>query len=439
MEGLYFNIDKNGLLTSNQYINLTQCENLEDLKLQLSSTDYGNFLSDVATQLSTSIIQEKASKKLQDEFRYIREQAVEPLRTFLDYITCGYMIDNASLVISGAIHHRNLEDILERTNPLGWFETLPALKSAEDIKGVLDILKESPLAKFITQSNLDDAEILDDLNIEIVRNRLYKAYLEDFYLFTKNELSDPDSTILPELLQFEADRRVINITTNSLDSGLSSEEKLNLFPRFGNLYDFSKDLSECDNAERIREIVEYVGEYKVFFDGSTGKSIEDHFYEREMNLCRDAFTQQFTFSTIWAWLRSKEQEVRNITWIAEYLEHSLAILTCTSSDKVSNNSTRSPLGNQWDQRTNGALETRVKDHLLPTRRQRGEMERQWDVLDEEVHEVVQLELGTVQRSGRIVITNCRSWFRIDQFRRVTIQPQHEQIAKLITTDSSVMV
>lgn len=227
------------------------------------------------------------------------------------------MIDNASLVISGAIHHRNLEDILDRTNPLGWFETLPALKSAEDVKGVLDILKESPLAKFITQSNLDDAEILDDLNIEIVRNRLYKAYLEDFYLFAKNQLSDPDNTILPELLEFEADRRVINITTNSLDSGLSSEEKLNLFPRFGNLYSFSKELSECDNAERIREIVEYCGEYKVFFESSLGKSIEDHFYEREMNMCRDAFTQQFTFSTIWAWLRSKEQEVRNITWIAE--------------------------------------------------------------------------------------------------------------------------
>ena len=68
MEGLFFNIDygylegvvrgyKSGLLTSNQYVNLTQCDNLEDLKLQLSSTDYGNFLANYSGPLSTTVIQ----------------------------------------------------------------------------------------------------------------------------------------------------------------------------------------------------------------------------------------------------------------------------------------------------------------------------------------------------------------------------------------------
>ena len=71
MEGVYFNIDngfiegvvrgyRNGLLSNNQYINLTQCDTLEDLKLHLSSTDYGNFLSSVSSEsLTTSLIQDQ--------------------------------------------------------------------------------------------------------------------------------------------------------------------------------------------------------------------------------------------------------------------------------------------------------------------------------------------------------------------------------------------
>jgi V-type H+-transporting ATPase subunit d len=36
---------KAGLLTAIDYNNLCQCETLDDIKLQLSSTDYGNFLA----------------------------------------------------------------------------------------------------------------------------------------------------------------------------------------------------------------------------------------------------------------------------------------------------------------------------------------------------------------------------------------------------------
>ena len=38
-----------GILSQNDYLNLVQCETLEDLKLHLQSTDYGNFLSNEST------------------------------------------------------------------------------------------------------------------------------------------------------------------------------------------------------------------------------------------------------------------------------------------------------------------------------------------------------------------------------------------------------
>ncbi len=92
---------KSGILTANQYNNLTACHSLDDLKLQLSSTDYGNFLANEPSPVSTSTIASLAREKLVKELNYIKAQAVAPLSDFLDYISYGYMIDNVILLITG--------------------------------------------------------------------------------------------------------------------------------------------------------------------------------------------------------------------------------------------------------------------------------------------------------------------------------------------------
>jgi V-type H+-transporting ATPase subunit d len=67
-----------------------------DFKLQLSQTDYGNFLANEPPPISTSTIAEKATLRLVDEFNYIKSNAGGDLAKFLDYITYAYMIDNVS-------------------------------------------------------------------------------------------------------------------------------------------------------------------------------------------------------------------------------------------------------------------------------------------------------------------------------------------------------
>lgn len=289
-----------------------------DLKLQLSATDYGNFLANVPGALATSTIQEKAFGKLIDDFRYIRAQAVEPLSTLMDYITYGYMIDNVALLITGTVHERDRSEILERCHPLGWFDTLPALSVATDVESLYDtVLVDTPLAPYF--KDCFSAEELDDLNIEIIRNRLYKAYLQDFYKFAKT-LPNPSDEILCRLLEFEADRRTVNIAINSIGTELSKDDRLSLIPEFGSLYPTATELLvRAEDVEQIRFAVETSGGIfdSSLFDTSNNQSLEDHFYKREMELCKGAFTQQFTYSTVWAWIKTREQEIRNITWIAE--------------------------------------------------------------------------------------------------------------------------
>lgn len=326
---------KAGLLSQGQYTNLTQCETLDDFKLQLSQTDYGNFLANEPPPISTSTIAEKATLRLVDEFNYIKSNAGGDLAKFLDYITYAYMIDNVILLITGTLHERDTHELLERCHPLGTFDTMAALCVATNVEELYNsVLVETPLAPYFQQCI--SANDLDELHIEIIRNSLYKAYLEDFYAFCQS-LGSPTSEVMASILSFEADRRTINISVNSLGTGLSKEQRARLFPAIGRLYpEGNAALSRADEFEQVRSAVEMVGEYRQFFetagsssnnaasgnndDGSGGgaaQDMEDQFFKEEVRLNKLAFLMQFQFAVFYAYFKLKEQEIRSLTWIAE--------------------------------------------------------------------------------------------------------------------------
>jgi V-type H+-transporting ATPase subunit d len=342
MEALLFNADtgfleaivrgyKAGILTQNQYTNLTQCETLEDFRTQLSATDYGNFLANESLPLSTATIADKATQILVDQFNYLRTNAVEPLSKFLEYITYSYMIDNIILMITGTLHGRNTNELLSRCHPLGVFDTMPALTVATNVEELYQtVLVETPLAPYF-RGCLSAAD-LDDLNIEIIRNTVYKAYLEDFYDFCSS-LGSPTSDVMHKILSFEADRRTLNITINSFGTGLSKEQRAKLFPAIGRLFpEGNNALAKADEIDQVRAVCENISEYRSFFDGSGGGAhatsrdngdggvaadLEDHFFRTEVHLNKLAFLQQFQYGVFYSYMKLKEQEIRNLTWIAE--------------------------------------------------------------------------------------------------------------------------
>ncbi|WVN88488.1 uncharacterized protein L203_103699 [Cryptococcus depauperatus CBS 7841] len=319
---------KGALLTQSNYHNLAQCDNLEDFRLQLSSTDYGNFLANEPLPLSTATIADKATEKLVTEFNYLRTNAVEPLATFMDYITYAYMIDNVILLTLGTLHERDTHELLERCHPLGVFDTMPALCVATNVEELYhSVLVETPLAPYFRDCL--SAQDLDDLNIEIIRNSLYKAYLEDFHKFCQT-LPSPTSEIMSRILAFEADRRTLNITINSFGTELSKEQRARLFPSIGRLFpEGNNALSRADDVDSVVAAVDHIAEYKAFFDkagitsgGGAGvedasSSLEDEFFKHDVELNKQSFLQQFQYAVFYSLIKLKEQEVRNLTWIAE--------------------------------------------------------------------------------------------------------------------------
>ncbi|EJC97890.1 ATPase, V0 complex, subunit D [Fomitiporia mediterranea MF3/22] len=339
MEALFFNVSagflegivrgyKAGILTQGHYANLTQCETLEDFRMQLSSTDYGNFLANEPLPISTSTINDKATQVLVDQFNFLRNNAVEPLSTFLDYITYGYMIDNVVLLITGTLHERDTHELLERCHPLGVFDTMPALCVATNVEELYQsVLVETPLAPYF-RGCLSAAD-LDDLNIEIIRNTLYKAYLEDFHRFCTEKIGGPTAEVMHRILEFEADRRTLSVTINSFNTELSKEQRARLFPAIGRLFpEGNNSLARADDLEQVRQVCDNVAEYRQFFEAASGSSggggedsvaaqLEDRFIAYEVHLNKQAFLQQFQYGVFYSYLKLKEHEIRSITWIAE--------------------------------------------------------------------------------------------------------------------------
>lgn len=140
---------------------------------------------------------------------------------------------------------------------------------------------------------------------------------------------------MQRILSFEADRRTVNITINSFNTELSKEQRAKLFPAIGRLFpEGNNQLAKADEVDQVRMVCENVSEYRSFFGESTSShgngngngtgdeyevasQLEDRFFNTEVHLNKLAFLQQFQYGVFYSYIKLKEQEIRNLTWIGE--------------------------------------------------------------------------------------------------------------------------
>jgi V-type H+-transporting ATPase subunit d len=87
------------------------------------------------------------------------------------------MIDNIVLLITGSLHGRPIGELIAKCHPLGSFEQMEALNIASTTAELYNaVIVDTPLAPFF--ADCISEQDLDEMNIEIIRNKLYKVRVE---------------------------------------------------------------------------------------------------------------------------------------------------------------------------------------------------------------------------------------------------------------------
>ena len=152
-------------------------------------------------------------------------------------------------------------------------------------------------------------------------------YLEDFAAFCAS-IGGDTAEVMGEILNARADQRAINVTLNSFGTPLNepqmrARERRRLYPSIGFLYPAgTHKLQEAADEQALGAAINWHPMYREIYaahvnEGVDDRSIDDAFYEREVRMLELAFEGQMHFGIYYAFVKLKEQEVRNLVWISE--------------------------------------------------------------------------------------------------------------------------
>lgn len=270
------------------------------------------------------------------------------LHTFIGFIRKKYMLDNVLTMIEGLKSGVPSERLQATIDPIGDFKLLNAVDLSNDMENLYQtVLIDSPVAefffKYLEQKSLGSSEAKENMRDfnqmqtyfqeetpELVRSSLNRIWIETFHqhCLGLNEISQIN---MDYLLKLEADFQTIQVIYNSLDESNDKKEEIRslLCPSLGHLYPlhFYK-LKDAKTIEDLKSALDSFPIYKSILgeireanshEDDNEAYLEDAMFLELTKAYSVSFDEQSNFSNFYAYVMLKEQEIKNVIWMAEMI------------------------------------------------------------------------------------------------------------------------